>query len=330
MSDLSLAKATLIALVIETFNVGVFTVLFGACLRFIVVKKTFDVNGILTPTLCLIWVLTIAHWVVDIIRARIAFIDDPADGILYLSNPAQPLEGAKIGLYSTITIFADFFMIYRCWMVWNRNFYVLAVPVLSWIGTAVTGWVGTAQIVRTQKGGIFHANLVPWIVSFFSMSLATNVLCTFLIAWKVLQSQIRLRKMSSTHAGGRVIQALIVFTESAALYSLSLIALLVTYQLGINTSFIVLDLTSSLIGITFSSIILRLSMTSSAKTKYQVSNNSSLPPSSRGNPSGLGAVGVDSYPLSTVHVSRLVEVNRSDDWATGKGQYDEAKSATAV
>ncbi|KAJ7055613.1 hypothetical protein C8F01DRAFT_1158737 [Mycena amicta] len=325
MSDLSLGKATFIALVIETFNVGVFTVLFGACLRFILVKKTFDVNSILTPTLCIIWVLTIAHWIVDIIRARIAFIDNPGGAVLFLSNPAQPLEGAKIGLYSTITIFADFFMIYRCWMVWNRNIYVLALPVLSWIGTAVTGWVGTAQIVRTQKGGIFFTNLVPWIVSFFSTSLATNVLCTFLIAFKILQSQIKLRRMGTNHASGRVIQALIVFTESAALYSLSLIALLATYQLGINTSFIILDLTASIIGITFSSIILRLSMTKSeaSKIRSQVSNNTSLP-----RPGGLAGVGVESYPLGAVHVSRLVEVNQHDDWVD-KGQYG-TKSATAI
>ncbi|KAJ7058730.1 hypothetical protein C8F01DRAFT_1255149 [Mycena amicta] len=319
MSDLSLDKATLIALVIETFNVGIFTVLFGASLRFIFIKKSYNASGLLTPTLCVIWLLTMAHWIVDIIRARIAFIDEPGQAVAYLSNPAQPLEGAKLGLYSTMTIIADFFMMYRCWMVWNGKWLVLALPVLAWIATAVTGWVGLAEIVRTQKGGIFHANLVPWVVSFFAMSLGTNILCTALIAWKVLQSQIRLRRASGANHRGRVIPALIVFIESAALYSLSLMTLLITYELGVNTSFIILDLTSSVIGISFSSIILRISLTTSSRSRSQISALQAASPPSRGNVSGLGGVGVESYALNTVHVSRLVEVNHHDDWT--KGQY---------
>ncbi|KAF7300979.1 hypothetical protein MIND_00661000 [Mycena indigotica] len=315
MSDLSLQRATLTALVIETFNVGAFTILFGACLHLIFIKKASGANHILTPTLCLIWVLSIVHWIVDIVRARIAFVDDPAHDLLYLSSPAQPLDGAKIGIYSTITIVADFFMIYRCWMVWNHNVYALALPVLCWVATAVTGWVGTAEVVLTQKGGIFHANLQPWIISFFSLSLATNVLCTLLVAYKVLLSQIRLRR-SGTESTGRVIPALIIFLESAALYSLSLIALLVTYQLGINTSFIILDLTSSVIGITFSSIILRLSMADSKPS--QSTTTASLP--GRGNVSGLGGIDPNSYPLGTVHISRLVR----DDWSNPKARHLES------
>ncbi|KAF7300978.1 hypothetical protein MIND_00660900 [Mycena indigotica] len=299
--DLSLPTATLAALVVETFNIGAFTILFGGCLSFIFTKRMSDVNGVLTPTLCLIWILSIVHWVVDIIRARIAFIDDPANAVQYLTDPTVPLDGAKLGLYASITIVADFFMLYRCWMVWNHNVYALSFPVLCWLATASTGWVGTAEIIRTQRGGIFIPNLQPWIISFFSLSLATNVLCTLLIAYKVLLSQIYLRR-TGTHSTGRVIPALIIFLESAALYSLSLIALLVLYQTGLSISFIILDWTCSVIGIAFSIIIIRLSIINSRLRSAQSTTAASLPP--------LHTPSSGNYPL--VRVSRLVT---RDDWS---------------
>ncbi|KAK7013426.1 hypothetical protein R3P38DRAFT_3277754 [Favolaschia claudopus] len=89
-------------------------------------------------------------------------------------------------------------------------------------------------------------------------------------------------------------------TESAALYSLSLTVLLVLYDLGLNTQYIMLDWTTSLIGIAFSLIIYRLATNSSKSTS--TSRVGSRP----GGPNS-------SYPLTSVNVSRIVEATQDSD-----------------
>ncbi|KAJ6566094.1 hypothetical protein B0H19DRAFT_1373839 [Mycena capillaripes] len=242
MTDIALDKAALISLVLETFNIGIFTVMFAATIRVIVRRRIYHANRYLLPTVCLIWILSIVHWIINIVRARIAFIDRAGNGIAYLANIANPLETAKTGVYVSITVCADLFMIYRCYIVWNR-LSVIVLPILSCIATAVSGYGGTHTLLLSGHGGVFVKTLVPWITSFFCTSLITNLLCTTLIAFRILQTHMSVR-VHATYAtqSSRAIPALASFIESAAAYSLSLLALLITYELGLNAQFIIIDI----------------------------------------------------------------------------------------
>ncbi|KAJ7915994.1 hypothetical protein B0H13DRAFT_2323853 [Mycena leptocephala] len=91
------------------------------------------------------------------------------------------------------------------------------------------------------------------------------------------------------------------------MYSLSLTVLLVLYGLGLNSQYIVLDWTTSLIGIAFSLIIYRLA---SANPTVSVSTSHSRQ-------EGINT----SYPLTSVNVTRFVEVNHDLDKA-----YDPERS----
>ncbi|KAJ6588253.1 hypothetical protein B0H19DRAFT_1098526 [Mycena capillaripes] len=296
MSGISLDKASLIALILETFNLGIFTVLFGATVKAIFDRRTVN-NGLLLPTLCLIWLLSIVHWIIDIVRAVDAFIDSPAGALAYYADVSNPLQAAKTAVYVTLTLTGDFFVIYRCYIVWNRSWLIVMLPTLLWTATGVVGYATTNAFLRTRQGGIFLQALVPWVTSFICMTLSTNVVCTILIAYRILRSRMALHKANSGNS--RVYSALIIFLESAATYSAAVIVLVTVYLLNSNAQFIVLDLTAPLIGITFSMIILRLAMTSRPHEG-----------SSRG-------ATVGSIPRRTaVNVSRLVEV-------TGTGTQDE-------
>jgi hypothetical protein len=84
-------------------------------------------NRHLLATLGLIWVLCIVvcgpkknraslsnnsqHWVIDILRASQAFIDAPEGAVAYYSLVSNELEAAKDGVYITITLVADHFMV---------------------------------------------------------------------------------------------------------------------------------------------------------------------------------------------------------------------------
>ncbi|KAJ7214325.1 hypothetical protein GGX14DRAFT_443730, partial [Mycena pura] len=256
--DITLDRASMLALVLETLNIGVFTTLFGATVHTILRKETHKRNNLLLPTLCTIWVLSLTHWIIDIVRAFQAFFDTPAGALAYYADVANPLETAKTAIYVTVTQTGDLFMIYRCFIVWNRRWMVILLPMLMWGGTAVTGYGVTYLLGKAAGNGIFFAQLQPWITSFFSMSLSINVLCTTLIAFRIVRTRMALHE--NNPGNSRVYSALIIFLESAAFYSTSLLILLIVYVLNSNAQYVMLDVTTSLIGVTFSLIILRLAV----------------------------------------------------------------------
>ncbi|KAJ6483681.1 hypothetical protein DFH09DRAFT_1211906 [Mycena vulgaris] len=297
---IALDRASLIALVLETFNIGIFTTLFAATLQLILKKTISNTNRLLLPTLCLIWVLSMTHWIIDIIRVMQAFLDDPAGALVYYADVSNPLEIAKTAVYTTVTITGDFFLIFRCFMVWNRKWAVVIVPILLWLGTVVTGYGATHALLLARRGGVFFHGLNLWITTFFAMSLSLNIICTTAIAYRILRTRMDLHKYHAQNS--RVYSALIIFLESAAIYSSSLLVLLIVYVLNSNAQYIMLDVTTSLIGVTFSMILLRLSM---AQSQPEEDSLASLRARARA---------THSYPLTNVTVSRLVEVSGTESF----------------
>ncbi|KAK6984157.1 hypothetical protein R3P38DRAFT_3106937 [Favolaschia claudopus] len=298
MHGITIDRASLIALIVETLNIGISTTLSAATAQLLLQKAPSALNRHLLATLGLIWTLCIAHWIIDIVRASQGFIDAPEGAIAYYELVSNPLEAAKDGVYITVTLVADHFMIYRFFVVWNRNWVIIVLPTLLWFGGAVSGYTVTHLLLLAGEGNLFISKLAPWALSFFSMSLALNVLCTILIAGRILWTHMRVRTMRS--GKNYAATALTVFLESAVLYSLSLTVLLVLYDLGLNTQYIMLDWTTSLIGIALSLIIYRLATNSSKSTS--TSGVGSRP----GGPNS-------SYPLTSVNVSRIVEATQDSD-----------------
>ncbi|KAJ7607409.1 hypothetical protein FB45DRAFT_948246 [Roridomyces roridus] len=303
MNGIALDKASLIALVLETFNLGVFTVMFGATLRVIHMKRV-GRNPWLLPTLCLLWLLSMVHWIIDVVRAMDAFIDSPDGALVYYANVSNPLQAAKTAVYVTLTLTGDFFVIYRCYIVWNRSWFIVTLPCLLWLATGVVGYATTAAFLRTREGGIFLMALVPWVTSFICMTLSTNVVCTILIAYRILRARMEIHK--STSGNSLIYSALIIFLESAATYSSALVALVTVYLLSSNAQFIVLDMTAPLIGITFCMIILRIATADRNETALSNPTESI------------------NFCLTTVNVSRLVDV--SGDGGESQSEYYGAES----
>ncbi|KAJ6496291.1 hypothetical protein C8R45DRAFT_985487 [Mycena sanguinolenta] len=293
MHDLTIDRASLIALILETLNIGISTTLSATTAQLILKKADTRSSRHLLGTLGLIWVLCVSHWIIDIVRASQAFIDSPEGAIKYYDLVSNSLEAAKDGVYITVTLVADHFMIYRLYVVWNRNWSVVILPILLWIGAAISGYIVTHLLLLAGEGNLFISSLAPWALTFFTMSLTVNVICTLLIAGRIMWTNSRVRTVRSGR--NHVHTVVMVLVESAAMYSLSLSVLLALYDLGLNSQYILLDWTSSLIGIAFSLIIYRLAMVSA-----------DAPPSILSGRSRQDTA----YPLTRVNVTHIVEVDQ--------------------
>ncbi|KAK0222212.1 hypothetical protein IW262DRAFT_1460514 [Armillaria fumosa] len=256
MPSISLEKANFVALVLEALLYGSFSVLFIAAL-WVIFQKRSGINVNLLSTVIIIWILATVHLILDVVRAVEAFVDADGTALDYYSNLSNPLQAAKTAIYVILTLVGDGFAIYRCYVVWNRRWYIIPGPLLLLCGTG-GGFGATVAFSQAAPGAeVFLPAIVPWITSFISMTLCTNVVCTFLIAYRILSIQRAVRSLAQVNTAR---SALMMILESAAVYSASVVSLMITYSLNSNAQYTVLDLTAPLIGITFTAIILRVSL----------------------------------------------------------------------
>ncbi|CDO72732.1 hypothetical protein BN946_scf184990.g15 [Trametes cinnabarina] len=126
-------------------------------------------------------------------------------------------------LYVIQTLLGDAMVLYRCYLVWERNMVVIAIPCALLLGSTATG-IGILYSFDkvVPQASIFVVQLNHWITAFFSMTFVTNVICT------------------------------------GAFYSATLLALLILYNVNSWFQYVVLDAVSAIVGIVFSLIMHRI------------------------------------------------------------------------
>ncbi|KAJ7439123.1 hypothetical protein FB451DRAFT_1302840 [Mycena latifolia] len=296
MPTISLDGACLLGGMLNSMGYGILTVMTGFTLKSLLANKQLRYpSRLLLSVLSLIWILSTAHWIINVYRAYQAFIKVPEGAAHFYSTLSMPSDTARNVVYCMLTVVADTFAIYRAYLVWNRKWYMVTVPVIMLGGAVVTA---CGAIYNFTKGdALFDTTILPWATSWFVMTFSTNVVCTCLIGYRIIQSQRSIQKLIEV-TNDRLWNTLIIIVESAAIYSSVLIVLISCYLLDSNAQYIVLDMSISTIGIAFTTIILRVSLGISSETRYNGARvaETMKPPVKRGE--------------YAVNVSRLMEVNR--------------------
>ncbi|KAL0068017.1 hypothetical protein AAF712_004920 [Marasmius tenuissimus] len=115
---------------------------------------------------------------------------------------------------------ADIFIVYRVFAVWSRSLVVSAVPCLLLIAGIASG---SLAAIYSSELAFKDSRSASFLTTFYCITLALNVLCTGLIAFKLyitereteLSSSLRLRWTS------------VIVIESAALYLACVIVVVV-------------------------------------------------------------------------------------------------------
>lgn len=195
---------------------------------------------------------------VDFHRVLTAFLASenfPGGSEGYLNDVNTPEYLFKSSLFVIQTAIGDGFMIYRLSVVWARNYYVLILPILLYMGGVATGIGVVFEFSQvTSSTSVFLITLGQWAVSFVSITLALNTFSTLMIAYRIWSIN---RK---TGVGRDLRPVVIIIVESGALYSATLITLITLYEFGNFGHYVMLDIASALIGITFTMIIIRVSL----------------------------------------------------------------------
>jgi hypothetical protein len=258
---LSFSSSELLALCFESVLYGVYLVLLTDCVKVLINKRRRRAGGNVRLILisASLFLLITWHQVIDALRLYMAYKDSETDkgADLYYFNVTSMLSVMKTSVYLIETLASDLFILYRCYVVWNSNIFVVILPLILYLADAGTGIaaVYTLSQLTAKQSPEFSLEQERVTISFFSCTLAVNTVCTGLIAFRIWRTQ---RQTRDAKMGANLSHVSIIVIESGAIYLSVLACNVAAFVLKSNMFNIFLDMTSPIIGIVFTLIIVRV------------------------------------------------------------------------
>jgi len=264
-----LDKAEMIAIFLETFLYGICFTLFS--ITCIVLYRQAEAGHRqyrkLLPAGMIMFLLASGHVVISFVRVLEAFVDDvPGGATAYYSNISHPLHIAKTVCYVTQTLLGDCVMLWRCFVVYNRSWYIAIPSIIIMIANTCAGYIVTWLFAKARSDiNIFEVSAATGITVFFILTMVVNSACTVAIAYRIYSTR---RKLPVTR---HLLPVFIVIIESGALYAASVLSLLIAYLAKSNGQYVAVDAVTPLVGIVFSLIVLQIHFHLGSETPYRSS-----------------------------------------------------------
>ncbi|KAI9068558.1 hypothetical protein FKP32DRAFT_1561435 [Trametes sanguinea] len=251
-----------------------------------------------------------AHWVLTVRRLFEAFIYD--DGgqqptKYFLTVEANTQVAATAFVVSSVIV-GDIILTYRIWVVWDRRWSFIVFPSLCTLGYVAMGFSVVQLFAAYVPGESIFVNAAQRrIITTAALTLSTNIYGTVSIAYRIWKSNRAMKQEVAMPKKG-LPEALVIFIESAALYTTWTLFFLVSYSSNSLLEAFAFHCIPAATGISFTLIIARIGLGWS-----QVAGD------------GLELAGPtrrplrqdDGYPLRmiTVNVRRTVEQEAVPDFA---------------
>ncbi|KAJ7140380.1 hypothetical protein C8R46DRAFT_1233825 [Mycena filopes] len=136
-------------------------------------------------------------------------------------------------VYIVNSWFQDALLLYRFWIIWACNYYVLVVPALAFLSSMVLSAILIAELSQPENT-LWTTISVNLAIPYWSISISMTIILTALIAGRLLYMRYRTQKLGGIATGPTphfTLTAMLV--ESAAVYSVDGLIFLISY--GINS-----------------------------------------------------------------------------------------------
>ncbi|KAG1719868.1 hypothetical protein EDB19DRAFT_2044881 [Suillus lakei] len=209
-------------------------------------RRIKDVNRLTLVVAILLLILSTAHIVVNIIRAEYGLVKyrDTFQGgpATFFEDVSQTTYLIKSGLYVTQTLLVDGVVSYHA---------------CCGAGVAATGVYAVYRCSQASSN-IFAAELAQWVKAFLVSTIATNLLSSGLLAyriWMIERSVSTVRTTKST-----LMPILRVLVDSAVLYSAVLFPALMCFMFSNTGEVVVVDMAMPIMSITFYMVLIRIAI----------------------------------------------------------------------
>jgi len=220
----------------------------------------------------------------------------------------------KDTIYATQEMLGDAVAIYRCWIIWEKNYKVIILPCILMIVSIISGY-SVCGLYSTFDGSVFDHRLSHWILTFYSVAVVQSSITTGLMAWRIWQAE----KRTAAYRTGRspLRPVLWILIESASLLFVVETILLALYTANYNCQYLMLEPVTPLVGITFTAITLRIGLRSQ-EAKQGTSSGRVPQPQSQFNTIG-------SIPMRHIAISitKDVEAHREQQGHDSFADFDQ-------
>ncbi|KAI0640922.1 hypothetical protein C8Q79DRAFT_1014763 [Trametes meyenii] len=328
-SELSIARSTLISgfvsLFLETLIFGTFAVAYGITTWILLFREesrghTMKSRAFFGGSTAM-FILALTHLSLDIHINLRALLTDGHDfftiaHVLDVYNGlVDPIGAVKFAIYVTQTLIGDGFMIYRAYVVWNRDWAITIVP-----GVLLLAEVGKFLVFDVRSTlNVGESRMTDCVNAFFVLSVVTNVTSTTLIMKRILWSQASIREQRARGSQlksvrWRVVESLV---QSAAIYSIASISLAVTSFLSPSIGFPAChSVFPSIIGLVFVLIVIRISLNAGTVDVHRQTMRHSMAEgaaSCTSLPGGMQTLGSQQYHNTGRPIAIKVSVSTTSD-----------------
>ncbi|KAF5327231.1 hypothetical protein D9619_004915 [Psilocybe cf. subviscida] len=319
--------AELSGLVIVACFYGVYLTLFIVSAYIFATRQRLRVATInlpMTITAACMVLLATAQLAVDTANIFIAFLhNNREDRIAFLEDTGTKWFATKHCILSLITqlLIGDSFVSYRCWVVWGRRIWIVILPVLLSLGSAVSGayvtWVLTHHPFTTVK------EQKSWIAGFITLSLSANAVATSLLAFRIWQVDHRARALIGTSTSS-LMPIVKILIESGALNAAYLLIYSVTLLSGTEAMELMAQVATPMSGIVFSIVVIWVGLNAKGELDWTVNHRTTNINFASGKPTGAPAMSDTGH--GALNIIRIVDVSSQRSFQVSSGSDTEVET----
>ncbi|KAI0738427.1 hypothetical protein C8Q80DRAFT_243316 [Daedaleopsis nitida] len=221
----------------------------------------------------LLIVLATIRFILNAVYVGTAFLDHDTRAArqAYFHNVKNDIFRTRHVIFVLVQFVGDSFANYRCWVVWQKNYWVIAFPVLlSLVSTGCGSFTVWAFVGLPNQSPVSQ---VQWLRSFFSLSLVANALATSLLAFRIWSVDRNTNKAILSRSSTRTLFPVVrIVLESGLINAAYLFAFMMVVAFDPSVAELMCDVGTSLTGIIFSIVILRVSRRHHDDTVYALSS----------------------------------------------------------
>ncbi|KAH9990911.1 hypothetical protein BJV77DRAFT_1010015 [Russula vinacea] len=251
---LSRDMSALIAMVCEAFLYGSYTILFAFSI-YLKLNSSHRWNAANSPIFILGVLLFLACTTHFILEFNHFYHALNTTGVKGFGNQKNGLVGAVL-LIAITDFLGELVLIYRCWMLWSKNYVIIFLPTLS----AIAGLACLSEVVAQVNSTtpVVPAFLVPLGLAAYTLPLCTNVIVTALIAGRIWYMMREIRDADMPTKTGRA--AIDIIVESGMLYLAIQLVYVTLFALRLPAQTIASHMAVQIYGIAPTLIIIRVSL----------------------------------------------------------------------
>jgi len=144
------------------------------------------------------------------------------------STPSALISNIALVIATCLT---DGLMVYRCFIFFGSNFYIVALPVVLLVGSFT---MGTLLLIRISnpENSLWDQETVKFIVPFCSLSLALSSLVTIIIVTRLIYTRRKITKAIGLQHTRQYISVAAILIESTVVATLCSLLFLIPYARG--------------------------------------------------------------------------------------------------